>query len=223
MDFWQTVFVVFRRWYIALPILLLSIGLTGYAYTSVPQVYASGAVLVLTQSPAGPSKPTDPDQPRWITNPMLNLERGLGMAASIVIQVLRTPETAAELGTGLGDDTKYTINNGSSNPELLITGPFIFITGDSRSAAGALEIVERVAQRVTAELNRQQENLNAPEETYIKVVEVVSPTTPQVMGGGSKSRAAAAALGLGVLVTLTAVFAFESAMHAYRRRRAAGS
>lgn len=219
MDFWQTVLVVFRRWYVALPVFLLSIGLAGYSYKSVPKVYTSSSVLVLAQSLTGGSQPSNPAEPRWLTNPMLNFERGLSMAGSIVIQALRTPETAAALGVGPGSDTKYTINNGSSNPELLITGPFIFITGESGSADAAKDIVERVAQRARMELEQRQESLNAPPETYIRVVEVVPPTTPQALTGASKGRAAAAALGLGLVATLTAVFASESIIQARRPRR----
>lgn len=217
MDFWQTVLVAFRRWYIALPAFVLSLGLAAYVFVSVPKVYVSTSVLVLTQSLTGATQPSDPERPSGITNPLLNFEQGLSMSASIVIQALRTPETVAALDIEPGSDTMFTVGNGSTNPELLITGPFIFITGQSKSPAAAKDVVIRVAQRARLELLQRQENVEAPPSTHISMIEVVAPTTPQALGS-SRSRSAAAALGLGLVGSLSAVFGVESFV-VFRRRR----
>jgi hypothetical protein len=217
MDFWQTVLVVFRRWYVALPAFVLSLGLAAAVYLSVPKVYASTSVLVLTQPLTGAIQPMDPDRPPGIINPLLNFDQGLSMSASIVIQALRTSEAAAALGIRPGGDTTFTVDNGSSNPELPINGPFIFITGQSGSPAAASDIVARVVERARLELVQRQQNLDVPPATYVSAMVVMPPTPPQVQGG-SKSRAAAAALGLGLLGSLSAVFAVESVSVARRRR-----
>ena len=218
MDFWRTVLVVFRRWYVTFPAFVLSIGITAAVYSSVPQVYSSTSIIVLTTPLTGGSQPVDPQQPSGITNPLLNFDRGLSMSASIVIQALGTPETAAALGVVPGGDTTYTVGNGSSNPELLTTGPFIFITGESASAESAQDIVTRVAQRARAELADRQRTLDVPAATYITAVDVVPPTTPQARGE-SRKRAAAATFGLGVLGSLSAAFGVESFCDARRERR----
>ncbi|HEV2779862.1 MAG TPA: hypothetical protein VGX25_10735 [Actinophytocola sp.] len=220
MDFWQTILVVFRRWYVALPAFLLSILLALAVYSSVPKVYNSTSVLVLTLPATGASQPADPDRPRDQTNPLLNFDKGLSTSAAILIEALRDPEIAAELGVPPGGDTWFEVGNGSSNPELLITGPFLFIQGNSATPEGARDIVGKVAERARVELANRQKEVNAPASTYITAVEVVPPTMPAAHGG-SRIRAGAAAGALGILAGLAATFGFESAMNARRRRRRA--
>jgi hypothetical protein len=218
MDFWSTIQVVFRRWYVALPAFLLSIVLAAVVYGSVQKVYVSGSVLVLTQPLTGSSQPADVDKPRDLVNPLLNFDRGLSTSAAILIQALSTPETASELGAPPGADTWFEVSNGSTNPELLITGPFIFITGNSSSKAGATDIVRKVQARAQVELANRQKEVKAPASTYITAVEVVAPTTGEA-AGGSRIRSAAAAGALAMLASLAATFGFESYALARARRR----
>lgn len=218
MDFWGTVLIVLRRWYVALPAFLLSIGAAVGVYSSIPTLYVSNAVLVLTIPPTGGSLPSDPDRPNGLTNPLLNFDWGLSMSASILIQVISAPETAESLGVRPEGDTTFTATNGSTNPEALDGGPFVYIEGTSMSPAGARDIVTRVRDRARIELAGRQRQLNAPLATYITMNEMVPPTEPQPQRGG-KTRGAAAALLLGVLASLAAVFSLESFLDARRRRR----
>lgn len=219
MDFWQTIQVLFRRWYVTLPAFLLSILLAAAVYSSVQKVYVSGAVIVLTEPLTGASQPADTSKPRDVMNPLLNFDRGLSTSAAILIQALSTPEAASELGTPPGGDTWFEVSNGSTNPELLITGPFIFITGNSTSRDGAKDIVQRVEKRAVEELATRQKEVKAPASTYISAVEVVAPTTGEA-AGGSRIRSAAAAGALALMGSLAATFGFESfAQHRARRRR----
>jgi hypothetical protein len=209
MDFWGSVLVVFRRWYVTLPAFLLTLGLTAAVYAMNPTIYVSNAVLVLTIPTTGGSLPNDPKYPNPLTNPLLNFDKGLSLSASIVIQELSTPEATAALGVTPTSPTKYTVNNGTDNPELLATGPFVFIKGESPSAAGARDIVVRVVRQAKTVLAERQESLRAPLPTFIRLDEVVSPTTPEKEQNG-KRRPAAAALGLGIVASLAAGFAVES-------------
>src|SRR5262249_5271124 len=138
MDFWQTVMVVVRRWYIAAPAFLLSILGAVAVYASVPKTYSSTAVLVLTLPTTGASQPADPKHPPDLVNPLLNFDKGLSTSAAILIQALSTPETAQDLGVPPGGQTWFQVTNGSNNPELLITGPFVFVQGNSNTKAGAM-------------------------------------------------------------------------------------
>ena len=56
MDFWQTVQVVFRRWYITFPAFLAALGVAGLVYGSVPTQYVSTSVLLLTTPTTGPTE-----------------------------------------------------------------------------------------------------------------------------------------------------------------------
>jgi len=140
------------------------------------------------------------------------------LSASMLIQTLSTPEAVASLGISPGGDTSYEVNNGSTNPELLQSGPFIFIEGTSASPEDAQDIVRRVSALAPKDLAMRQKELDAPTSTYITVTEVVPPTTPEPLKV-KKFRAAGAAGTLAVLASLAAAFAFESiASHRKLRR-----
>src|SRR3954451_23072756 len=100
MDFWQTVLVVFRRWYITVPAFLAAVGVAGLVYGSVPTQYVSTSMLLLTTPTTGPTKEIGAKAKgsEAITNPLLYFDQGLNVSASILIQALSTPETAGSLG-----------------------------------------------------------------------------------------------------------------------------
>jgi hypothetical protein len=209
MDFWRAVQVVFRRWYVTFPAFLGALGIAALVYGSVPTQYVSTAVLVLTTPTTGPTQQIDAKSPNEITNPLLNFDRGLSLSASILIQALTTPETAAALGVSPKSGTSYEVTNGSTNPELLESGPFVFIQGISIDSQTAQDIVRRVSALAVQDLAERQRGLNAPTSTYITVTQVVAPTTPEPRRT-NKLRAAGAAGMLGVFAGLAAGFAFES-------------
>lgn len=219
MDFWRTVLVILRRWYVVLPAFALSVGSAALVYATMPAHYTSGSVLVLTSPTTGGSLPADPDIPTGVVNPLLNFNQGLSTSAAILIQALNAPEVAAEIGVSPDSPTTYRVSNGSSNPELLTSGPFVFIVGESPSAHEAADIVRRVADQARVELRARQAAVDAPEQTYIEISVVAPATTPEAKRG-SKSRATAAALGIGFVASLFAAFATESIALAWRRRRA---
>lgn len=218
MDFWRTVLVLFRRWYVVVPAFMVTIAATMAVYASVPARYESNAVLVLTTPLIGSSTSANPDMPPSLINPLLNFEQGLNTSAAILIQALQKPELAAQLGVVPGGDTSYEVNNGSINPELLITGPFLFIRGESGTASGAEGIVRRVVQRARIELANRQQVVEAPKPTYITMDVVVPATVPEEKRSG-KARSAVAALGLGGIASLVTAFASESVANARRERR----
>jgi hypothetical protein len=218
MDFWQTVQVVFRRWYVTFPTFLAALGLAGLVYGSVATQYVSTSVLLLTTPRTGPTQRMDARPPNEITNPLLSFDRGLSLSASMLVQNLGTAETAATLGMRPGSGTSYLVTNGSTNPELLESGPFVFIEGNSVKSQEAQDIVRKVSALATEELADRQRELSAPQSTYITVTEVVPPTTPEARNT-QKLRAAGAAGILGMFAGLAAGFAFESiASHQMLRR-----
>ena len=218
MDFWQTVLVLFRRWYITVPAFLLAVGAAAGIYMTIPVTYSSTAVLVLDQPLAGGSLPALPTDKGTVTNPLLNFDQGLNNAAAIVIQALNTPEVALALGASPTGDPAYKVTNGSTNQqEQIVAGPFVFVEGDSRTGQAAQDIAKRCVERVKQELASRQKALNAPEQTYITVDVAVQPTTP-VAQRGNKTRAAAVAVVMGVVAALCAAYSFESYFQARRRR-----
>ena len=230
MDFWRTVMVLVRRWYVTGPAILLTLGASAAAYSAVPDDYESVSILVLTTPLTGgdvtpvdltDSSDTpdaaDSDPLPSLSNPLLNFDRSLALTASILIQQLNSAETAAGLGITPGSTTDYEVTNGSSNPELLEVGPFVFVQGHGPSPEAAQEVTEEVVAMAHAVLEQRQADLGAPPSTHIDVQVVVAPTTGQALKD-SPLRAAAATGALAGLAALVAVFGFES-LSAHRRRR----
>ncbi len=214
MDFWRTVVVLLRRWYITVPACLATLGLAVMAYSAVPHEYQSNSVLVLTTPLTGG---TETSNPTSLTNPLLSFDHSLSLTAAIVIQQMSSLETAAVLGMTPGGTPSYQVTNGSSNPELLESGPFIFVQGIAASPDAAEDVTDRVVAMVAAVLAQRQTQLKAPDSTHIGIQTVV-PTTPGQLLTGNPLRAAAAATALAGLASLAAVYGFESLM-TYRRRR----
>ncbi|WP_157549166.1 hypothetical protein [Nonomuraea candida] len=218
MDFWKAISVLFRRWYVALSALLLTVTAAYGMYTTIPTQYTSTTLMVLTVPPSGSYRMPQPTVPNPLVNPLLNFDGGLNMTASIMVQVLNGPEVAGQLGVRADSTTTYRVHNGHPNPELLINAPFVVVEGTSLSPQDARRIVERVAERAKVELERRQYQLGSPPETFVNLTEMIAPTEPQAERGG-KTRTAAVVLGLGGMAALAASYAADSVMLGLRRRR----
>ena len=218
MDFWQTVVVLFRRWYVTLPAFLASLGLTAAAYSTADVEYEASSVLVLTSPPAGATTSTDPEHPNPISNPLMTFDRSLALTASVIIQQLRTSEVALSVGVTPESGTTYEINNGTSNPELLESGPFIFVRAVASSPEAAQELAAKVSSSAWTILAERQDALKAPPSTHIEMQVIVAPKDGQPLLG-SPLRVAAGAAGLAGLTSLIAVYGFESMMTQRRRAR----
>lgn len=214
MDFWGTVRVLRRRWYIALPALLLSGVLALLTYVSVPTRYESSGVLVLTSPSAGGrfSEKTKPEDVVKV-NPLLSFDGSLTTTAQILTQILGDPKTAEEL-TGKGATSTYTANTGP------VGGPMVFATAEADSAEAAQALVGRVLERTVNELAQQQKNLNAPEPTFITAQILVKPTQAEAKIGGKVRFVGAAAVVL-LLLTIASTFAADSIMLRLKRRKEA--
>ncbi|WP_104481892.1 hypothetical protein [Actinokineospora auranticolor] len=208
MDFFKTLLVLLKRWYVALPVFAVTVGSAAGVYVAMPLHYESTAVVVLT-SPAGGAT-TTADKVNGQTNPLLAFESSLSITASVVIQSINTPQVVKSLGADQPDHT-FVLTGGSDG------GPFITIKTDSASEPGSRELVIQVLDKVKDELTKRQQTLGAAPSTYIRVDDVVSPTVPEPLRGG-KLRAAAVALVLGLIASLAAVYGVET-MQARKRRR----
>lgn len=210
MDFWKTLLVLLRRWYVALPVFVVSVGAAGGVYLATPMHYQSTGVLVLTSPASGPTSVANA-QPGQ-TNPLLAFESSLAISASIVIQSINTTEVVKELGADKPEHT-FELTGGAEG------GPFISVKTESASEEGSRALAITVLDRVRQELTKRQEALKAAPSTFIGVDEVVPPTEPEPLRGG-KLRSAGVALVLGFAASLGAVFAYES--FSTRKRREAG-
>ncbi|SMD20600.1 hypothetical protein [Lentzea albidocapillata] len=212
MDFWGTVRVLRRRWYIALPAVLLTGVLALSVYITVPTRYESSGVLVLT-SPAAGGRYSEKTKPEDVVrvNPLLQFDGSLTTTAQILTQVLGDPKTAEELA-GEGSTAVYTANTGP------VGGPLLFVTTEADSAETAEGLVGKVLEKTVAELAAQQKALSAPEQTFITAQVLVKPTTASAKIGG-KVRYVGAATVVLLLLTLASTFAADSILLKVKRRK----
>lgn len=215
MDFWATINVLFRRWYVAVPILLLTIGATAAMYSSIPKRYVTHAVVVLTQPVTGSQESLDPRDTQR-TNPLINFQYGLSQAATVVIQVVNTPGIPEEILDGIGQGATVEVNNGSLNAEDFVAAPFIVITGTAGSPTAASEVTRRALERCRDELQATQRRMGAAPSTDIVFSLVVPPTTAVAPTTDAK-RPIAAVLALGIVVMLAGTFGIDSMLVARAR------
>ena len=196
MDFWRAILGLVRRKVVALPVLGLALGVGALGYFLTPPSYTSSTMMVLTTPTAGGTLSSDPSKAGQ-SNPLLVFNDGLKTTSAILIQAMNSPDTIKSL---TADGAKLTINDGSNNASLLGTnGPFIFIEAEAKQADAAKGAVQRTQQRVRDELVNRQKALKAPESTFITIVDVVSPSVPEVQRGGQYQFA-----GAGFVLTIIA-------------------
>ena len=218
MEFWSTIVGLLRRPKVVVPILLAALVLGAVAFMGTPVTYVSSTTMVLTTTQYGGSESTDPTEPTPLTNPMLNFNSSLATTSGILIQSISTKEALKELGAS-GGSTRLIINDGRTNPELLgLDGPFLYVEGRSVSQEDARRVVEDAQKMLRKKLSEWQRDLNAPQKTYVTLVDVVSPTVPEV-DAGRPIRLGAVAFILGILLGLGIAY-FRHVTRARRRARA---
>ena len=208
MDFWKTLLVLVRRWYVAVPALLVSAGLAAMAYQSIPPKYeATGSVVLLTPThgATGSTREAGP------ANPLLSFDGSLETTAQLLTQVLLSPAVAEQLADQ-GGTADYQV--GDAN----IGGPFVNVVATGRSPAEVQHTVTLVLNRARQELLERESKLNAPRSSFISVEDVVRPTEVRKLVGG-KMKGAGAALALGLAASLGSAFMIESIVENSRDRR----
>jgi hypothetical protein len=183
MEFWSTIGGLIRRKGVIIPAVLVAVALGALAYSGTPTVYESSTTMVMTTTQYGGSESRDPTKPTELTNPMLNFNDSLRTTSTILIQAMNTPDVFKQLGATRGT-TQLIINDGRTNPDLLgSNGPFLYIEGRSISPEDARRVVVNAQKLMEQKLIEWQKGLNAPEKTYVSLVDVVSPTAAKASGG----------------------------------------
>jgi len=219
MEFWSTIGGLIRRKGVIIPAVLVAVALAALAHFGTPTTYESSTTMVMTTTEYGGSESRDPTKPNELTNPMLNFNDSLRTTSTILIQAMNTPDVLEQLGATRGH-TQLIINDGRTNPDLLgSNGPFLYIEGRSTSPADARRIVVDAQKLMEQKLTEWQKGLNAPEKTYVSLVDVVSPTAPKASGGRATKLALMAFL-FGFVLCLGIAY-FGNQVRARRRARAA--
>jgi hypothetical protein len=209
MDFWKTMGVLLRRWYVSVPVFVISLGLAVGAFLTVHTQYESTGTLVLTAPTSGGVTAINPADATGPGNPLLDFEGSLTITTQLLIQSLSSPTVQNQVAAQ-GGVASYQAGDGETG------GPFVVIIADATSKAQAEKTVGLALKYAETELNARQKNLNAPPSTFIGTQIVVAPT-PATTKIGGKVKAGGVALALGLVLSLAAAFAFESV--SFNRRR----
>lgn len=210
MDFWKTMGVLLRRWYVSVPIFVVSIALGGAVFFVVPTQYESTGTLVLTAPTSGGVTVINPKDATGPGNPLLDFQGSLTITTQLLIQSLSSPTVQQNIANQT-DATTMQAGDGQTG------GPFVVIVADAPSREKAEKSVALALQYASDELNQRQKALNAPPSTFIVTQVVVAPTQATTKLS-SKFKVGGIALAAGLVIGLAAAFAWES-MAGNRRRK----
>lgn len=211
MDFWKTMGVLLRRWYVSVPIFVVSLVLGGGVFLVVPTTYESTGTIVLTAPPAGAVTQVNPANATGPGNPLLDFEGSLTITTQLLIQSLSSPTVQNAIAAEGGSST-FQAGDGNTG------GPFVVIIADAKSKAQAERTVTLALRYASDELNQRQKALQAPPSTFINT-QVVVEATPATTKLSNKLKGGGVALALGLIVSLATAFALESRSTNRKRRK----
>lgn len=204
MDFWDATRVMIRRWYVAVPLLLLTFGATAYTATAVKPDFVLTSYVQLIPAPTTPDRTGQ--ESRVPSNPwtQLGLE-ALSQAANYATVDQTFLDTLHEGGYS----TSFTITVGDP-----VAGATIEVVGNTR---------QQVVTTTDMVIKRYSDSAKALQAQYgVQPKEMIS-TQRLDQGenlkrpGGKVKRAILAVAGTGFLFAAAATIAFDAVV---RRRRA---
>jgi len=207
VDLWDLTKLLFRRWYFALPLLLVSVATVYLTAKSVTPDYRATGYLQMIP-PLASSQPQDPKAKPRPQNPWLEL--GFSALGKAVQLKVTSKENLERFGnTGLTDNV---------NVELSLDGTLFEIEAVGNSPDQATATVRELIRLLTAQIATSQREYRVfPEDTI---------TTNVVDDGGDvevvttkQKRILVVAAGLGVLLTAAATIGLDALLRRLRRPR----
>jgi hypothetical protein len=208
VDLWDVGRIVARRWYIAGPLLVLSLGLAVVMSGRVNPTYSTEASLLLValgDAPvlADPTATTVFGETLPPNNPYLNFPSSLAtvaQATGLSVQSDDERRNAADLGLEPG----YEVGVEARSPLLYVR----VSSGDSDVAVATMD---HVVGLIESDLAQRQDAADAPDDARIEV-EVLARSDQAAADQGGRSRVRLTVAGLGILVAIGAAVLFDAAV-----------
>ncbi|MGW0748057.1 O-antigen ligase family protein [Streptomyces sp. NPDC002587] len=200
--------VLRRRWYVMLPLTLLSLLAGLHLYRSVPVAYQSQSSVALLDSTAASQLPPS------FGNPISNAGGSLVVTADVLIRTLSGADAARDLH-GLGVTDPYTVGFAANT-----SGPLITLTVTGTDRAKVLSETSKLTAFAGEQLHALQAAAKVQPAYFVQTAPVVLPQTP-VPQLKSRYQQVLGVVILGTAAGFTLSFVTESVMVARRRRRAA--
>jgi uncharacterized protein involved in exopolysaccharide biosynthesis len=199
MDLWDLTRLLFRRWYIALPILLTSVLIAAFAGKSVaPDYRATGNIQII------PSRGTVTATSNRPKNPWLDLGfNALGNAAILKVTDKETLETLKK--EGYSDSITVLLNERS---------PLLSIEATADSPARATATVREVIKLLGTEIENQQKQFNVASEDMITTLTLNDGADVETVTSKVK-RVLIVIAGMGLLLTAAGTIGIDALL---RRR-----
>ncbi|MCX2183849.1 O-antigen ligase family protein [Streptomyces sp. SKN60] len=198
--------VLGRRWYVTVPMVLLSLLAGGYLYTTVPVTYESQSQLALLNS----SRVARP-APSY-GNTLAYASGSLIGTADVLIRALQSAETVQELrGHGITDEYAVDFAAQAEGPLLTLT-----VKGDDRDRV--LAETRRLTDYAAEQLQQLQEQARVPDGYYVESARIV-PAQKPVSQPKSRYQKVAAVVVFGVAGGFVLAFVVEICSAARRRAR----
>ena len=205
MDFWDLTRLVFRRWYVALPMVLASVAATMWTTATTKPDYKATAYVQLIP----PSEASTTTNIAEMRNPWLDL--GLGALDTAATYAVVDKTFLNELKQqGFSDNV--TITNGYPAPIATIE-----VIAPSQQAASAT--ADRVVQQFTTTVKALQDDYGV-RPTALIVTRRLDTGKNLAQTGGKVKRALVAVAGAGLLLTCGLTIGFDALMRGRKRRPA---
>lgn len=209
MDLWDLTRLLFRRWYIALPILLVSVLTAALVGQSIKPDYRATGNLVLIPAP-GPAEPADPKQrtEERPKNPWADLGlEALGNAAILKVLDQRTLKGLADAGF-----------SDSITVQVTPRTPILYVEAVGNSPEQATATVQQVIKLLAAEVAEQQKGFGVLPQDTITTLTLTDGADVEAVTSKVK-RVLVVIVGLGLLITAAGTIAVDVLLRRRQRRR----
>lgn len=214
MDLWDLTRLLFRRWYFAVPILLVSALVAVLVARSVEPDYRATGNAVLIPAPGDPGDAEARAQNKAINrppNPWGDLGfNALGQAA--ILQVMRQETLAQFTAAGLSD---------SITIQMDIRSPIFIIEAVGKSPEQATNTVREVIKELSAEVAAQQASYGVMPQDTITTRTLTDGADVETVTSKVK-RVLVVIVGLGLLLTMAGTIGIDVLLRWLRNRRRPG-
>jgi uncharacterized protein involved in exopolysaccharide biosynthesis len=216
MDFWDSVRILVRRWYVVVVVVVFTAVGAGALATRIPPSFRAQSQILLVP-PVSASVPQNPNQPSANSgsrsNPYLSFDQSLATTADVLAKVMMSRETVERLRQQ-GATADYDVGFGAQGP-----GPVLRVLVTGKTEQEALDTLDKVAGEISQELQRRQQQVNAPQETWIQV-SVIQQAQQADRLWGRVIRAVAGVAAVGIMFAIICAFIVENIANRRLRRPA---
>ncbi len=211
MELWSSLQVLWRRWYICIPILLVFAGLGLFLARSIAPTYrADGRIVFLRQADGAGTTASS-------VNPWQSADYSMNQFALLMGQATESPAFADQFASA-GGSGSFTVETSAREAQGSPANqtPTLSLTTNAATPDAALGSYRILVDEVANEVRARQEAVGAPQSTWISVVDLVVPQGA-VEQSGSRVGVLIVTGALGLVLALGCSFAFDS-WTAVRRR-----